>query len=44
MHQLTDERRGSAMNRNGQNNDAFGQISNIFESSNYFQLYNFKLI
>ena len=30
--------------KNGQNNDSFGQISNIFESPNYFQLHNFKLI
>ena len=27
---------------NGQNNNSFGQISKIFESSNYFQLHNFK--
>ena len=30
VHQLIDERGGSVV-QNGQNNDAFGQISNIFE-------------
>ena len=38
VHQLTDERRGSEV-QNGQNDDKFGQISNIFESSINLQLH-----
>ena len=34
--------RQSAVHQNGQNTDEFGQISKIFETSNYFQLHNLK--
>ena len=44
-HQQTKKKQEpSKVHKNGQNNNELGQISKIFESSNYFQLHNFMSI